>query len=103
MLTTDNTSVTFNTGPILNDCTYTTGVLNSPVTSNFVFTNNATQGVIHASDVSISGKSLSNILDAIQRRLSILEDPSPAKLEKYAALKKAYEQYKLLETLLNEE
>ena len=102
VLTTDNTSSILNTSPILD--TYTTNTLNGPVTSNLVFTNNSSSpGAIHASDVLISGKSLSNILDTIQRRLSILDDPSPKKLEKYAALKKAYDHYKLLEKLLNEE
>lgn len=41
-------------------------------------------------------------LDLIMERLSILT-PDMAKLEKYAALKKAYEHYKLIESLIQEE
>lgn len=100
VITTDNTSVTFNTGSILDGSSY---IVPGATTSNFAFTNNSSSpGVIHASDVSISGKSLSNTLSVIQQRLSILDDPSPEKLQKYAALKKAYEHYKLLEKLLTE-
>ena len=103
VVTPDSISVTLNTGSILDGCSYIVPA-NSPSTSNGVFTNNASSpGVIHASDISISGKSLSNTLSVIQQRLSILDNPSPKKLEKYAALKKAYEHYKLLEKLLNEE
>lgn len=102
--TTDNTSVTFNTGSILDGCSYiVSGSSTGPTTSKLVFTNSDTSpGIIHASDVSISGKSLSNTLLIIQQRLAILDEPTPEKLEKYAALKKAYEHYKLLEKLLTE-
>lgn len=98
-----NVTITPTTLPILDDCTYTS-IYTSPSTSNFVFTNNTTgPGTMHASDVLINGKSLEKTLESIQERLAILDDPNPEKLKKYAALKKAYEQYKLLEKLLNEE
>lgn len=100
---TSNGTVTANTAPILDDCTYTS-IYTSPSTSNLVFTNSKTgPGYIHASDVIINGNSLEKTLETIQKRLAILDDPTPEKLQKYAALKKAYEQYKLLEKLLNEE
>jgi hypothetical protein len=41
------------------------------------------------------------MIDEIERRLAILV-PDPAKLEKYEALREAYDHYKLLEALLNE-
>lgn len=41
-------------------------------------------------------------LDLIMERLGILT-PDMAKLEKYAALKKAYDHYKLIESLIQEE
>lgn len=54
-------------------------------------------------DMIIGGRSLSKVLEAIENRLGILDDPSPAKLEKHAALKKAYEHYKMLEKLIGED
>lgn len=53
-------------------------------------------------DVKIKGKSILTILESIEDRLSILS-PDPEKLEKYEALKKAYNHYKLLEKLIQED
>lgn len=53
-------------------------------------------------DIKIGGQSIKETLQAIQDRLAILV-PDPVKLEKYAALKAAYEHYKLLEKLCNED
>ena len=49
-------------------------------------------------DVKIKGVSIAKTLDDINKRLAILV-PDPAKLEHFAALKKAYDHYKLLEAL----
>lgn len=49
-------------------------------------------------DVTIKGVSILTTLESIEKRLAILR-PDPAKLEKFEALKKAYEQYKTLEAL----
>jgi hypothetical protein len=49
-------------------------------------------------DVTIKGVSLVKMLEDIQKRLAILV-PDPAKLEHFAALKKAYDHYKVLEAL----
>ena len=49
-------------------------------------------------DVKIKGISIAKALDDINKRLAILV-PDPAKLEHFAALKKAYDHYKLLEAL----
>jgi hypothetical protein len=54
-------------------------------------------------DVKIKGRSLEKLLTTIEDRLAILQDPDPAKLEKYAALKKAYDHYKTLERLIGED
>jgi len=51
--------------------------------------------------VKIKGKDLAKSLEAIEKRLAILV-PDPAKLEKFEALKKAYNHYKLLEALCHE-
>ena len=53
-------------------------------------------------DLKVKGVSIAKTLDDINRRLAILV-PDPAKLEKFEALKKAYDHYKLLEALCHEE
>jgi len=50
-------------------------------------------------DISIDGKSLKTFMTKMEERLAILV-PDPAKLEKFEALKKAYEHYKLMESLV---
>jgi len=53
-------------------------------------------------DIKWKGRSLSTLLEKIEDRLAILAEPDPEKLEKFAALKKAYDNYKLLEKLIGE-
>jgi hypothetical protein len=48
--------------------------------------------------VMINGRNISEFMETISKRLAILV-PDPAKLEHFAALKKAYEHYKTLEAL----
>jgi hypothetical protein len=62
-------------------------------------------GGIHipeGSDITIGERSLLKTLDKIEQRLSILV-PDPKKLERYEALKQAYEHYQTLEALCSEE
>lgn len=54
-------------------------------------------------DIKWKGRSLGNLIQGIEDRLAILAEPDPAKLEKFAALKKAYDHYKLMEKLIGEE
>jgi hypothetical protein len=54
-------------------------------------------------DIKWKGRSLGKLLEAIEDRLAILPDPSPEKLEKFAALKKAYDHYKTLERLIGDD
>jgi hypothetical protein len=54
-------------------------------------------------DVTIQGHSILKLLKSIEDRLAILQESSPEKLEKYAALKKAYDHYKTLERLIGED
>jgi len=49
-------------------------------------------------DIKIKGRSIMDILTAIEKRLAILI-PDPDKLEHFEALKKAYEHYQTLESL----
>ena len=57
---------------------------------------------VQGGDVKIDGVSLKQVLESITERLHILT-PDPQKLEKFEALKRAYEQYKLLEKLCHED
>jgi hypothetical protein len=80
-------------------------------TSPYIYTTNNTTAPpgLHVTgpaefegDVKIQGQSILKLLKSIEDRLAILQ-PDPAKLEKYAALKKAYEHYKTLERLIGED
>jgi len=53
-------------------------------------------------DIKMDGKSLKEFMNKMEERLAILV-PDPKKLEKFEALKKAYEHYKLMEKLCQEE
>lgn len=53
-------------------------------------------------DLTVKGVSIMETLDKINERLAILV-PDPKKLEKFKALKKAYDNYKTLEALIQEE
>ena len=82
---------------------YTTGSnghnWNNPPTVNITGT-----GIDMAAgtDISIDGKSLKTFMNKMEERLAILV-PDPSKLEKFEALKKAYEHYKLIESLCQEQ
>jgi hypothetical protein len=53
-------------------------------------------------DITVGGKSLKEFMTKMEERLAILV-PDPAKLEQFQALKKAYEHYKLMEKLCQEQ
>jgi hypothetical protein len=53
-------------------------------------------------DIKVDGKSLKEFMSKMEQRLSILV-PDPAKLEKFQALKQAYEHYKTMESLCFDE
>jgi hypothetical protein len=78
--------------------TINSGNWNSPSTVNI-----NTDGIDMAAgtDIKIDGKSLKSFMNKMEERLAILV-PDPAKLEKFEALKKAYEHYKLMEKLCQE-
>ena len=81
-------------------------------TSGYSFTNAAVPQTVHinntgidmaaGADIKIDGKSLKEFMTKMEQRLAILI-PDPAKLEKFAALKKAYEHYKTMESLCFDE
>jgi hypothetical protein len=89
-----------------NSGSYVIGGASGPHWGNTVSSfsnNNPNPAMTVNGDLIVKGKNIVNILDKIQDRLAILDDPSPEKLEKHAALKKAYDNYKLLEKLIGEE
>lgn len=53
-------------------------------------------------DIKIGNKSLKDFISKMEDRLAILQ-PAPEKLEKFEALRKAYEHYKLMEKLCQED
>lgn len=89
---------------ISNNSQWTTG------TSGYTFNN--TPNTVHISntgiemaagtDITVDGQSLKKFMKKMEQRLAILV-PDPAKLEKFEALKKAYEHYKTMESLCFDE
>jgi hypothetical protein len=81
-------------------------------TNGYTFTNTTAPNTVNISntgidmaagaDIKIDGKSLKEFMTKMEQRLSILV-PDPAKLEKFQALKKAYEHYKTMESLCFDE
>lgn len=75
-------------------------------TGTYGFTNQTSQLTVKGDaefegDIKWKGKSLGKLLEDIETRLLILQ-PNFEKLEKYPALKNAYEHYKLMEKLIGE-
>lgn len=95
-------SYTFNTSSTANNIWTTTPyITTSNGTTNSKLT--VSGDAEFAGDIKIKGRSLEKLLTTIEDRLAILSDPDPIKLEKFAALKKAYNNYKLLEKLIGDD
>ena len=77
----------------------TGGNWNNPPTVNI---SNTGIDMAAGTDITVAGKSLKEFMNKMEERLAILV-PDPAKLEKFEALKKAYEHYKLMESLCQEQ
>jgi hypothetical protein len=87
---------------------YTTN--NTNTINPYIMTNSGnTPGITVKGDaefdgnVKIKGRDVSKLFEKIEDRLAILMEPDPAKFEKFVALKKAYDHYKLLEKLIGDE
>jgi hypothetical protein len=91
---------------INNNSQWTTGTTgyayNTTIAPNTV--NISTTGIEMAAgtDIKIDGQSLKEFMKKMEQRLAILV-PDPNKLEKFEALKKAYEHYKTMESLCFDE
>jgi len=79
--------------------TYSWNTLNQP---NKVHITGAGIEMDADADITIGGRSMKKMLEGIEQRLSILV-PDPKKLRQYEALQQAYEHYKTLEALCNQE
>ena len=75
---------------------------NNVTTSSTVNITGAGIDMAAGTDITVGGKSLKEFMNKMEERLAILV-PDPAKLEQFAALKKAYEHYKLMESLCQEQ
>jgi hypothetical protein len=82
-----------------------TSVGSAYITSNNTWTNSTSSPTIQVTgdaefdgDVKLKGKSLTSWMETMEKRLAILV-PDPKKLEKFEALQKAYNHYKMLEAL----
>lgn len=59
------------------------------------------QSSITCDKLTVAGKDINSVLSDIQSRLCIIDDPSPERLEKFAALRSAYKKFKEVEALFN--
>jgi hypothetical protein len=93
-------------GNINSNNQWTTGTngysINNTITPSTV--NISTTGIEMAAgtDITVGGQSLKEFMKKMEQRLAILV-PDPKKLEKFEALKKAYEHYKTMESLCFDE
>jgi hypothetical protein len=74
---------------------------NNTITTPSVNINSDGIDMAAGTDIKVDGKSLKEFMNKMEERLAILV-PDPKKLEQFAALKKAYEHYKLMEQLCQE-
>jgi hypothetical protein len=75
---------------------------NTTITPNTVNISTAGIEMAAGTDITVGGQSLKEFMKKMEQRLAILV-PDPAKLEKFEALKKAYEHYKTMESLCFDE
>ena len=87
---------------VANWSSFNIGSAASSVTSNSNATLDVKGDATFDGDIKWKGRSLGKLLETIEDRLAILT-PDPAKLEKYEALKKAYDHYKLMEKLIGDD
>ena len=96
-------SSSFTIGSASSSNYYTTGTSGYTINNTSSSVNITSDGIDMAAgtDIKVDGKSLKEFMNKMEERLAILV-PDPKKLEQFAALKKAYEHYKLMESLCQE-
>lgn len=100
---TANTTAAAN--PYVNSTTLNSNWINNSIIGSGTSINSklrVTEDAEFEGDIKWKGRSLGTMLEAIESRLAILT-PDPKKLEKYEALRKAYEHYLLMEKLIGED
>ena len=91
-----NSNYAFNTSAGYNGTSWSTGTDNTVnITKNGI-------DLAAGTDITVDGQSLKEFMKKMEQRLAILI-PDPAKLEKFEALKRAYEHYKTMESLCFDE
>jgi len=88
----------------INHTVLTAGLANPAIyaTSSITGSNETTiPGNLKVDSLSLGGKDVGSMLSAITERLNIIL-PDVEKHSKYEALKRAYDDYKLIEAMLNE-
>jgi len=80
---------------------YTTNTTGGSIGLNPIWTTGPTSnpGLVIDGDIKWNGRSLGKLLEKIEDRLAILTEPTPERLERFAALREAYDAYKLIDTL----
>jgi hypothetical protein len=83
---------------------YNTGTVGS-IGLNPIWTTGPTSnpGLVVDGDIKWNGRSLGKFLEKIEDRLAILQEPDPERLERFAALREAYDAYKLIDTLCGDD
>jgi len=93
----DSQSYTYSSSSIDSTITYPTNI-----TFNDYNEFDSDINVAEGADIKLGNKSLKEFMNKIEDRLAILQ-PDPDKLEKFEALRKAYEHYKTVEALCLED
>jgi len=116
-ITLPSTGYSYASGATVGGITTISGINPSPSqwttgTSGYSFSNTISPAAVQintdgidmaaGTDIKIDGKSLKEFMKKMEQRLAILV-PDPTKLEKFEALKKAYEHYKTMESLCFDE
>jgi hypothetical protein len=84
---------------------YNTGTVGS-IGLNPIWTTGTTPpppNLVVDGDIKWNGRSLGTLLENIEDRLAILQEPTPERLERFTALREAYDAYKMLDTLCGDD
>ena len=101
-----NLSVGTNTFPSswnMSNTVYTTNTGNIGLNPIWTNTTPPPPKLVVDGDIKWNGRSLGKFLEKIEDRLAILQEPDPKRLERFTALREAYDAYKMLDTLCGDD
>jgi hypothetical protein len=75
----------------------------NPIWTNTTLAPAPSPGLVVDGDIKCNGRSLGKLLEKIEDRLAILQEPDPERLERFTALREAYDAYKMLDTLCGDD